>query len=363
MRHHHVMAQLGTGGIEYFVAAVAKEQRRRGDLVNLWLLTRPDGLASGRLADQQECELQEAGVEVGYLNAGNRSVARNTWRLYRTLLNQDKDRHDVWHAHCAVAVPIILLASRIQPILWLHNTDFEFPRRIMSFLGAFTSTYVASSDSVRASWLSTLGDEIRIVPYGLEPQLPPPQHDISRTVRRFLMIARLEKQKRVDRFLLALSELRMEMGQEADWLRFTIVGDGSQRLELARLTRELGLEPFVEFVGAQSDLHHFFRSSDVFVLSSDFEGTPIALLQAVAAGLPVVITPFPGGVNFICEFGCGLVSDGFSSSALAAALLRLCRDNDTLAMLRLAAAQAATCISVERSVDLIARLPQVRGTA
>jgi glycosyltransferase involved in cell wall biosynthesis len=103
-------------------------------------------------------------------------------------------------------------------------------------------------------------------------------------------IGRLEQQKRFDVLLDAIGRLR-QTGREVVVL---IAGEGSQRPALASLAAQLGLERAVQLLGHRTDvidLHHAF---DVFVQSSDYEGTPNAVLEAMALETPIVATSAGG---------------------------------------------------------------------
>jgi len=81
---------------------------------------------------------------------------------------------------------------------------------------------------------------------------------------------------------------------------FIIVGDGDRRSELERLSRELGLRENVRFLGWRKDLETIYGASDVCVLTSRNEGTPVAVIEALAAGVPVVSTDV-GGVTDVID--------------------------------------------------------------
>ncbi len=95
--------------------------------------------------------------------------------------------------------------------------------------------------------------------------------------------------KRFDRFLRAMALAR----REVPTLRGILVGDGPERSQLEGLAQDLGLLPDgVQFVGLRRDVAHLLRHhADVLVLTSDHEGFPNVLLEAMAAGLPVITTP------------------------------------------------------------------------
>jgi glycosyltransferase involved in cell wall biosynthesis len=118
-----------------------------------------------------------------------------------------------------------------------------------------------------------------------------------------LAVGRLSREKRFDRFISALGRLRDELDVE---VRGWIVGPSQDQglwCELQAQAAELGLIPGrLQFVGGVSDMAAFYQQADICVLTSDFEGTPNALLEAMASGLPVVATKV-GGVPEVVRHG------------------------------------------------------------
>lgn len=108
-------------------------------------------------------------------------------------------------------------------------------------------------------------------------------------------VGRLIPVKGCDVFLRALSRVRGE-----DY-RAVIIGDGPERAALEALASELGLTNQVRFLGAVPDAARFFSGLDLFVLSSRSEGTPMVLLEAMGAGLPVVATSVGGVPDVIAD--------------------------------------------------------------
>jgi glycosyltransferase involved in cell wall biosynthesis len=99
-----------------------------------------------------------------------------------------------------------------------------------------------------------------------------------------LTLARMMPQKRLDVLLRAFAELRLP---EA---RLTILGDGPLRGSLQQLAQSLGIAPRVDMPGFVEDVVPWLRVTDLFVLSSDYEGLPAAMLEALACNVPVVTT-------------------------------------------------------------------------
>ena len=103
-----------------------------------------------------------------------------------------------------------------------------------------------------------------------------------------IAVGNLLPAKRVDRFLRALQLARARVPR----LRGVVVGEGPERVRLESLAHELGLQPeVVSFTGARDDVPALLRQADMLVLSSEHEGFPNAVLEAMSARLPVVATP------------------------------------------------------------------------
>lgn len=101
---------------------------------------------------------------------------------------------------------------------------------------------------------------------------------------RLLTIARMMPQKRLDVLLQAFARLKTPAA------RLTILGDGPLRRSLENLSRSLGVADRVEMPGFLDDVVPALRTADLFVLSSDYEGLPAALIEALACNVPVVTT-------------------------------------------------------------------------
>lgn len=134
-----------------------------------------------------------------------------------------------------------------------------------------------------------------------------------------------------------------------------IVGKGKDRKMLERKVREYGLEERVIFTGVRSDIPRVFASSDCFVLPSHYEGLPLVLTEALAAGAVVIATDFEGAREIITHEENGLVVQKNDPKALTDAMMRI--KNDRTLRLRLAGAakDSAERFSISRHVDALMR--------
>jgi glycosyltransferase involved in cell wall biosynthesis len=149
---------------------------------------------------------------------------------------------------------------------------------------------------------------------------------------RVVTAGRMVEQKRHDRFLRLLARLRDTVSRPVEGL---IVGDGPLRSSLQRQARELGLnEPSLIFGGLSQRMHDVYKAADVFVLTSDWEGTPNVVLEAMASGVPVVSTDIGGVADLIEDGISGFLVKPDAAEDLAARVAQLVEDaslRDTLA--------------------------------
>ena len=174
-------------------------------------------------------------------------------------------------------------------------------------------------------------------------------------------VGRLVPIKRVDVLLRAVADARAAGAQ----VRLAIVGDGALRNELERLAHDLGLAAHVYFAGYREDMVAVAVAADVAVLSSDNEGTPVALIEAGAAGTASVATDV-GGVTDVVTPETGLVVPRRDSHALGEALVKIAADDSLrAAMGERARDHVRGRFSVERLVkdmdELYSELLAARG--
>jgi len=135
-------------------------------------------------------------------------------------------------------------------------------------------------------------------------------------------VAQLVQQKRIDLLIQAMKQVALRFPES----RCLIVGRGDCEDRLRAIVTELGLERQVLFAGQTNDVRPFLAASDVFVLPSDREGLPLALLEAMAFGLPCVAAEAGGTGEAIEDGVSGLMVAPRSPEALADAISRLFGD-------------------------------------
>ena len=162
-------------------------------------------------------------------------------------------------------------------------------------------------------------EQYRVIPNGV----PLERFALQRApVRgRILMVGRLAPPKRPDLALRAVASVR-ERIPEAE---LHVVGDGPLRPGAERLAAELGLGEAVRFLGYRDDVPQLLAEAECALLASDYEGCPLSVVEALAAGVPVVATDAGGVRELVRQGHTGLVAPP-DADALGAALEELLAD-------------------------------------
>jgi glycosyltransferase involved in cell wall biosynthesis len=175
-----------------------------------------------------------------------------------------------------------------------------------AFYLRFFDRIIAVSDAVRQSMLSfgIKSRLISVIPNGINLEQFTPSRGRNGHLRRALgiderarvigAVGRLSPEKGFTVFLHAAKKILTELPQT--W--FLIVGDGPLKSQLSQYAKGLGIEDRVVFTGFHTNIADIYSAMDVYVLSSLREGTPMALLEAMAMKLPAVATDV-GGVSRI----------------------------------------------------------------
>ncbi len=255
------------------------------------------------------------------------------WIIYRR-------RVDLIHVNSYVPGNYARLAAALMqvPIVidhWHGFTRFNGKRRfICRVLGRFTDLSLAVSRGVRDYLLAHLGldpAKVRVVPNGVDVAAI----DAARPgplVRRELglpadvpvigLVGRLDHWGKGHKELFsAMAQLR-----ERHPVQALIVGGGRREAQVRQLAESLGLAAAVHFLGPRRDVPDLLNAMDIFVLPSYSEGVSLALLEAMAAGRPVVATAVGGLPEVVTDGDNGLLIPPRDANALAEALARLLSD-------------------------------------
>ena len=162
-------------------------------------------------------------------------------------------------------------------------------------------------------------------------------------------MGRLTRQKGFDLLLEAFARCA---DRHPDW-SLVILGEGDERNRLEALRAKLGVDGRIRFLGCVSDPEKTLQQADLFVMSSRFEGFPLALLEAMACGLAVISTDCPTGPAEIIQDGVnGVLVPPNDVEALAAAMDRLMASHSERMQLGLRAVEVTERFGIEKVMAL-----------
>ena len=254
--------------------------------------------------------------------------SRIDWRTVRQVRKIiEGDEVDLVHAHGYKADFYALLATRVaaSPVTatchnWLGESGaMRAYARLDRYLLRFFDGVAAVSGPV-AEQLRQAGvrRRVQVIPNGV----PVPSSDSRSTLADHIRmgdrivvgtVGRLSSEKGASFLIEAAAKICPDFPRAF----FVLVGDGPMRSALEARVRELGMEGQFLFTGQRHDVEQIYRAFDIFVLPSLEEGMPMALLEAMAAGLPVVATKVGGVPDIVNDPSVGTLVDPGDANAIA----------------------------------------------
>lgn len=242
-----------------------------------------------------------------------------------------RERIDLVHSHLYHANLYGRLAARkagVPAVVSIHNTygKPKLHRQIVNwYLSRHTAAIIVGSEEIKRDverYDHVSASRIEVIPNAVD--LARSASTLSKLEARARLglaehdlvmgsIGKLEEQKG-HRYLIEALALLRHRGIVA---RLLLAGEGRKRSALESLVASLGLEHQVMLLGTRNDLGDLFRAMDVFVMPSLWEGLSLAMLSAMAAGLPVVATPVGGVSRVFCSDEYGFTVPAGNSAALA----------------------------------------------
>lgn len=282
--------------------------------------------------DQLAAELRSHGIQVhqiGGLRGGLPRAAMELRRLVRDIGAQ------VVHAHLPLTGFLARLACRVPIVYTEHNVveSYREPTRTINRLTYRCNTLViAVSDEVAASVRSYRAQRLVVIPNGVSPEVS--ENRVNAVRDELGLGAR-------DQLVVHVGNIRPHKGHETliaaasillrDRPRTWVVSIGGEKRpgDLTRLRGEAAnarVGGRLMFLGRRSDALAFIAAADVVVNPSDFEGLPVALLEAMALGRPIVATRVGGVGEIVRHLETGTLVEPRDASGLASAI-SLCLDD------------------------------------
>ena len=319
-----VITELDIGGAEKAFVRLARGLAFAGWNVRVICLRSPGPLAQ---------ELQDLEIPVEYLNCGGFLDVSAPFRLAASLRTRRPDIVLSFLHHANVASRIgCRLAGIPVHVSGIRVTDRRFSVVLTEYLTARWTTHcVAVSQQVASAHrrISRLPDsKISVIRNGVDWEHFAQQQPADRRQFGFddsdyviLSVGRLELQKDPETLLHAFRILQAQQSVLPRQIRLLFVGDGRLRKLLQHRVRMSELEDVVQFAGWRPDAGSLIRMADVLVLASRWEGLPNVLLEAQAAGTPVITSAVDGCLDLVDDQLTGRLFEPGNAERLATGLL------------------------------------------
>jgi sugar transferase (PEP-CTERM/EpsH1 system associated) len=328
----HLLHGLRVGGAEVLAARLARQLRNRYQFMFACL----DEI--GSLGE----ELRSEGFCVYLLGRRSGIDWRCSWRLSRFLRSE---KVDLLHAHQFTPFFYAMTGRfmRKTPAVLLTEHGRHFPdyprmkRRVINRLWLRSrDRVVAVGQAVRQALIDNDGFQTKhvgVIYNGVDGSLFGGDDNDRELIRReldigvddFLLIqvARLDYLKDHATAVRALA--RVVQGLPS--ARLILVGEGPERQKIVADIERAGMQNHVRLLGLRTDIARLLRAADVFLLTSISEGIPVTLIEAMAAGIPVVSTNVGGIPEVVVDEQTGLLAPSGDDAALAERVLRLRADS------------------------------------
>jgi glycosyltransferase involved in cell wall biosynthesis len=298
----HIIKSLGRGGAEMLLLETLKlHDKNAFDFHYIYFLPWKDQMADS---------LRNEGSPVTCIFAKNNISLLLKYNKVISYIR--KNQIDIIHAHLPWAGIVARLVGQkigIPVIYTEHNKQerYHIATRLMNLATMnMLSCVIAVSTDVADSIIKYkklgLKPKLQIVPNGVNTNLYAPDLYNPREVKSKLgipltapvigTVAVFRFQKRLDIWL----EIAAEIHKQNEGVHFIIVGDGPLKHKLLQKTKALNLDSHVHFSGMQTEVRPYLATMDIFMISSIFEGLPVALLEAMASQCAVVSTN-AGGIK------------------------------------------------------------------
>lgn len=312
------------GGAERQVMLLAKGLQRRGWQVSV--------VALSGTGENAAAELIATGVDFYSLQMRKGLADPRGWIRFHHWLRREAP--GVVHAHLPHAAWLARWSRLAAPVRvlvdTLHSSSTGTIGRRLGYRASawlpdrVTAVSQAVADAHRAATM-VRPNRFSILPNGVDAEAWQPDAAARATLRHELSL---------DREFLWLTAGRLDPVKDYPTLlramvgvfeqaRLVIAGGGPLESELRNLSKQLGLESRVRFLGFEPDVRRWMQAADGFVLSSRWEGLPMALLEAAACALPAVATDVPGTREAVAHGNTGILVRPGNDLALQAGMTKL----------------------------------------
>ncbi|MDQ1363707.1 MAG: hypothetical protein QG652_1569 [Pseudomonadota bacterium] len=318
----HVIESLEFGGAEMVVINLANKLSDKYDVSIC--MTKRQGDLCARVSDK---------VRLHYLGCKE----GNDLSAIKKIINLIKDNQiDIVHVHnwsvFIEAVTAARLAGVKKIIHTIHGPYMAHGKSMLTvikknvrramenLLSVFVYRFVPVSYSIRDYLLRDFcinSGKVLPIHNGISGFELNRKRSLAPGILQLITVGRVAKIKN-HRMMLSGLRKALDAGVRAT---LTIVGDGPEYENICEHARSLNLDSHIEFLGFRSDIADIMADKDVYILTSDYEGISIALLEAMSIGLPAIATSVGGVPETVIDHGSGILIEKGNADALAKAII------------------------------------------
>lgn len=304
------------------------------------------------LGNAMERTLKDKGITIHYIGKELGFSFSAIFRLFKKL---DRFSPDVIHTHlssCMYAAlwPLI----RKKPILHTIHTvpemeNRQLPRRLLTkFLvkhkRMIPVAISKSNQRMVADYYAISLDRVPMIQNPVDVGKFAAGKPVKDGVFRFITVGRFSKEKNQQLMYRAFAAF-LNRGHEA---RLLMLGKGEEEASLKALSKELGIADKIDYPGHVDNVEDYLKTADVFLLSSCYEAQPLCVLEAMAAGLPVISTDVGGVCDIVTDNGILVPADG--TGAMADAMEKLYLDESVRKQMSQSAVKNVASFDVTNTV-------------
>ena len=336
-RVFHLVETLQIGGTETQAVQTALRQHATGEQVTVGCLR-----AEGPLVNS----LHRADISVVEFRKPKKLLSvQGIWLVLRMAIFLRRERFHILHAHDLMSnltgviaarladIPIIISSRRYLDLEWWCGA---WRNRIAGWIYNQSTRVIVNSKSIRDLLVTREGvpeQKIHVIHNAIDADrfseaIAVQDAALSSASKDSMLVAVVANMYSTVKGHATLVAAAKHVCLHAPHVLFVLIGDGTERPKLERQVKETGLQKNFLFLGARADVPQLLAACDLFVLPSESEGMPNALLEAMAAGLPAIATSV-GGVPEVIEHNVtGLLVPPCQPDALSKAILALLNSED-----------------------------------
>nr|WP_290701618.1 glycosyltransferase family 4 protein [Halomonas sp. UBA3074] len=302
MKIIHIISSAASGGAEIYVKDLSKTMVKKGNEVFIVFLDRAKETGRDQTFEAVFlAELESHHIRYGFLGQACRKNPLKGVSVFSQYCREFKP--DVIHSHLYYGSVFSFFQFTVPQIYTHHNIKLRTNPFFYKLINVRTSAYIGICLACEKLLKGITSKKVVNIDNGVDiKRLIPKVEYLPKETLQLVSIGTLSVQKNHQLLFNAVSRLK--------YLDFflTVAGEGSQTVKLKAMVDELDIAHKVKFIGNSHNVKQLLHDSDLFVMSSAWEGLPIVQIEATLTGLPVLVTDVGGCSEIVERVGNGLVA-------------------------------------------------------